>query len=163
MKNIKNKKINSMKKRLLTFAVLALSLCISSTSTYAQDDSGGAAGSTGSVNNGGSTAVAVSTTQPLGIHFTRNNGDGTCGERAQIRLYYTVAPTVAPVLTQIYYNGQPLYTNLLPVTGNIADFASKGYVSFCLPTANIPPAIKLSLSYNPGGSSQPSATITGTD
>jgi hypothetical protein len=151
-----------MKKRLLTFAILALSFCITSTNIYAQDDSGGAAGS-GTTIVGGGTTVAGSTTQPSGIYFTRNNGDGTCGERAQIRLYYTVAPTVAPVLTQIYYDGQPLYTNLLPVTGNIADFASKGYVSFCLPTANIPPAIKLTLTYNPGGSSQPSASISGTD
>lgn len=151
-----------MKKRLLTFSILALSFCIASTNTYAQGDTGGAAGSGGTIEGGGTT-VAASPTQPLGIHFTRNNGDGTCGERAQIRLYYNVAPTVAPVLTQIYYNDQPLYTNLLPVTGNIADFASKGYVSFCLPTANIPPAIKLTLTYNPGGSSQPAATISGTD
>lgn len=151
-----------MKKRLLTFAILILSVCIASTNTYAQDDSGGAAGSSGAIDAGGTTVAVSTTPQPLGIHFTRNNGDGTCGERAQIRLYYTVAPAVAPVLTQIYYNGQPLYTNLLPVTGNIADFASKGYVSFCLPTANIPPSVKLTLTYNPGGSQAP-ATISGTD
>ena len=150
-----------MKKRLLTFAALILSICIGATNTYAQDDSGGAAGSTGPIVSGGTTATTA-TAQPLAVHFTRNNGDGTCGGQAQIRFYYTVAPTVAPVLTQIYYQDQPLYTNLLPVTGNITGFASKGYISFCLPTANIPPALKLTLTYNPGGSSQP-ASISGTD
>ena len=66
-------------------------------------------------------------------------------------------------MTQIYYNGEPLYTNLLPVTGDIAGYATNGYVSFCLPTANIPPAIKLTLTYTPGGSGQAPVQISGTD
>jgi hypothetical protein len=163
MKNIKNK-INSMNKKLLTVAFLFISAGILSTSTFAQEapgDSG--SGIAGEDIDGGRATATSSPTQPLGVHFTRNNGDGTCGEKAQIRLYYTVAPTVAPVLTQIYYQNDQLYTNLLPITGNITDFANKGYISFCLPTANIPPAIKLSLTYNPGGASQSSVSISGTN
>ena len=146
-----------MKKRLLTFAVLILSLCITSTS-FAQDDSGGSAGSGGGTADGGGTTVA---TQPNAIHFTRNNGDGTCGGQAQIRMYYTTAPTAAPVLNQIWYNGAPLYSNFTAVTGDISSYATTGYVSFCLPTSNIPPAIKLTLDYKP--SSAQTATISGTD
>ncbi|HUS03174.1 MAG TPA: hypothetical protein VMY77_15655 [Chitinophagaceae bacterium] len=146
-----------MKKRLLTFAVLIISLTITSTS-FAQDDTGGSAGGgTGGTSGGGTTVVA----QPTAIHFTRNNGDGTCGMQAQIRMYYTTAPTAAPVLTQIWYNGAPLYSNFTPVTGDISNYATKGYVSFCLPTSNIPPAIKLTLDYSP--SATQTATISGTD
>lgn len=146
-----------MKKRLLTFTVLILSLTITSTS-FAQDDTGGSAGGgTGGTSGGGTTVVA----QPTAIHFTRNNGDGTCGMQAQIRMYYTTAPTAAPVLNQIWYNGAPLYSNFTAVTGDISNYATKGYVSFCLPTSNIPPAIKLTLDYAP--SATQTATISGTD
>lgn len=146
-----------MKKRLLTFAVLILSLCITSTS-FAQDDSGGSAGTGGGTPDGGGTTV---TAQPTGVHFTRNNGDGTCGGQAQIRMYYATAPTVAPVLNQIWYNGATLYSNFVPVTGDISNYATTGYVSFCLTTSNIPPAIKLSLDYS--ASATQSVTISGTD
>ena len=149
-----------MKKVLLSFTVV-LCMTLFSTNIFAQDVPGGESdGGGGTPPDGGGTTVAA---QPLGYHFTRNNGDGTCGDKAQIRLYYTTAPTVAPVLTQIYYEGQPLYANFTPVTGNIADFATKGYVSFCLTASNIPPAIKLTLTYTPGGTNQALATITGTD
>lgn len=148
-----------MKKRLLTFAVLILSLSITSTS-FAQDDSGGSAGAGGGTPpDGGGTPVA---TQPKAVHFTRNNGDGTCGGQAQIRMFYATAPTVAPVLTQIYYQGSTLYSNFNAVTGNLSTYAAKGYVSFCLPTSNIPPAIKLTLTYN-ASATQQDASISGTD
>ena len=146
-----------MKKRLLTFAVLILSLCITSTS-FAQDDSGGSAGSGGGTPDGGGTTVA---TQPTAVHFTRNNGDGTCNGLAQIRMYYSTAPTAAPVLNEIWYNGATLYSNFVPVTGNISNYATTGYVSFCLTTSNIPPAIKLTLDYKPSASQ--TTTISGTD
>lgn len=150
-----------MKKNLLSFAVLVLSFCIFTTKTFAQADSGGSAGGgTGGTIDGGGT-VGTPAPQPLAIHFTRNNGDGTCGGEAQIRMYYSTAPTASPILNQIYYNGSPLYTNMLPIKGDISNYATTGYVSFCLPTANIPPAIKLDLSYSP--TSAQTATISGTD
>src|SRR5687767_14768549 len=110
-----------MKKNLLTMAVI-LSLSIFSTTTFAQDDSGGYSGGEGGSNppdEGGTVTVPP---QPTAVHFTRNNGDGTCGGLAQIRMYYTVAPTVQPELTQIYYQEAPLYSNFTPVKGNIAGF-----------------------------------------
>ena len=151
-----------MKKVLLSFtAVLFMSLF--SANLFAQDVPGGESGGGGGTPPDGSGTGGTVASQPLGYHFTRNNGDGTCGDKAQIRLYYTTAPTVAPVLTQIYYQEAPLFANFAPVTGNIADFATKGYVSFCLSTTNIPPAIKLTLTYKPGGTNQPVAQISGTD
>lgn len=161
--NILNKKekLILMKKKLVSLTVIVLSICFLSTSSFAQPAPGDDGSGTPPPDGGGTTVTVP--VQPLGYHFTRNNGDGTCGGQAQIRLYYTTAPTVAPVLTQIIYNGSPLYTNFLPVTGNIADYASKGYVSFCLSTSNIPPAIKLTLTYNPGGTGQAAADISGTE
>lgn len=149
-----------MKKILVSFTVVLL-MSFFSTNLFAQPAPGDDGGGGGlPVDPSGTGTVPA---QPLGYHFTRNNGDGTCGMQAQIRLYYTVKPTVAPVLTEIYYNGAPLYTSFTPVTGNMADYATKGYVSFCLSTSNIPPAIKLSLTYTPGGTNQPAAHISGTD
>ena len=151
-----------MKKKLISLTVIVLSICFVSASSFAQTAPGDSGGGTPPPDGGGTTGTSVPA-QPLGYHFTRNNGDGTCGGEAQIRLYYTTAPTVAPVLTQIYYQGQPLYTNLMPITGNLSTYATKGYVSFCLPTSNIPPAIKLTLTYTPGGTGQAADEISGTE
>ena len=148
-----------MKKTLHTFAILFISLCVFSVSSFAQDVPGGS-GDGSTPPDGGGTGSTVS--QPLAVHFTRNNGDGTCGGLAQIRLYYTTAPTAAPVLTQIYYNGAPLYANFTAVTGDISNYATTGYVSFCLNTSNIPPAIKLTLTYN-ASATQTNVSISGTD
>lgn len=150
-----------MKKILLSLTVL-LSICIFSTKTFAQIVPGGGSdglgGGTPPVDGGGTTTTPP---QPLAIHFTRNNGDGTCGGQAQIRMYYTTAPTAAPVLNQIYYQGAPLFANFTPVTGDISQYATTGYVSFCLSASNIPPAIKLTLNYAP--SAAQTAEISGTD
>ncbi|HUS03173.1 MAG TPA: hypothetical protein VMY77_15650 [Chitinophagaceae bacterium] len=140
-----------MKKKLLTIAVLILSVCISSTS-FAQGDTGGSAGA----------SLSVTTPQPTGYHFTRNNGDGNILGQAQIKLYYTSAPAIPPELTDILYNGLPLFVNFAPVTADITNFASTGYVVFYIPTSNIPPAIKLTLIYN-ASSTQKNLTISGTD
>jgi hypothetical protein len=152
-----------MKKVLHTFSLLFISLCMFSVSSFAQDVPGGSGDGSGDGSgtpDGGSTGSTVA--QPLGVHFTRNNGDGTCGGMAQIRLFYATAPTTAPVLTQIYYNDAPLYSNFTAVTGNISNYATTGYVSFCLSTSNIPPAIKLTLTYT-ASATQTGASISGTD
>ena len=150
-----------MKRKLLSFTILFVAFTVFSISSFAQVVPGGSGDGSGTPPDGGGT-TGTPIPQPTAIHFTRNNGDGTCGGLAQIRLYYTTAPTVAPVLTQIEYNGAPLYTNFTAVTGNIADYASKGYVSFCLTTSNVPPAIKLTLTYN-ASSTQQNVSISGTD
>jgi hypothetical protein len=149
-----------MKQKLIS-GLIAFSFLVISNVSFAQEDSGGSAGGDGSglpPDGGGTTVVA----QPIPFHFTRNNGDGTCGGLAQIRMYYTTAPTTAPVLTQIYYNGVPLFENFTPVTGDLSTYATTGYVSFCLSQSNIPPAIKLTLTYN-ASSIQQNLSITGTD
>lgn len=148
-----------MKKLFLSFTVILMSFF--SANLLAQDVPGGSSdGGGGTPPDGGSTGVPA---QPQAIHFVRNNGDGTCNGMAQIRLYYSTAPTVAPVLTEITYQNEPLYSNFSSVTGSLANFANTGYVSFCLTTSNIPPAIKLTLTYKPGGTNQPAEQISGTD
>jgi hypothetical protein len=149
-----------MKKRLLTSAILFLSFCILSTTSFAQTAPGDSGGDTsGGSTDGGGTAVVP---QPTAIEFFRNNGDGTCGGQAQIRLYYTTAPTIAPTLDNILYNGAPLIANFVPTGSILADLTTKGYFSFCLPVSNIPPAIKLTIQYHYGGTTQ-SAELSGTN
>lgn len=124
------KQISTTLKRSAGLLAIAFCMCISTTS-FAQRTAGGSSGG--------------EPPQPCPVSFVRNNGDGTCGGSAQIRLYYTTPPTIAPTLQTILYNGEPLLSNGLPVTGDLANYATNGYVSFCLPTSNIPPAIKLTL------------------
>lgn len=140
-----------MKKSLQIFLMLILSISLLTTKSFAQDDTGGAAGST----------IVPVATQPAAVHFTRNNGDGLLAQ-AQIKLYYSTAPTCAPVLTEIYYQGLPLFANFSAVTGDISNFASTGYVTFTIAASNIPPALKLTLTYLPSPSCQ-ELSISGTD
>jgi hypothetical protein len=140
-----------MKKKLHSIAAFILFTCILSASAVAQEVPGGAA-----------DATATTSVQPLGVHFTRNNGDGTGLIQAQIKLYYTAAPAIAPVLTQITYQGLPLFVNFAAVTADISNYANTGYVTFNIPASNIPPAIKLTLTYRTGYGDQ-QATISGTD
>lgn len=149
-----------MKKIILCLSTL-FCLSLFSSTVIAQEDSGGYSNGEGGTDPEGGVSVVAN--QPLAVHFARNNGDGSCGDKAQIRMYYTVAPTTAPKLNEIYYDGQPLFANFQTVTANIADFATKGYASFCLNVSNIPPAIKLTLKYTPGGTNQPIAYLSGTD
>src|SRR5688500_1664041 len=114
-----------MKKFLLFFTVLVC-MSIFSANVFAQDVRGGESDVTcggGLPPDEGGTST---TTQTTAVHFTRNNGDGTCGDKAQIRMYYSVAPTAKPLLTQIYYQDAPLFANFTPVAGNIADYATIG-------------------------------------
>ena len=129
------------------FVLLLLCMCVSNT-TFAQRDAGGSSGG--------------QPPQPCPTSFTRNNGDGTCGGEAQIRLYYTTPPTIAPTLQTILYNGAPLYDNMTPIVGDLAGYATKGYISFCLPSGNIPPAIKLTLVIYYTDTTQQECTISGT-
>lgn len=144
--------INSMKKNLFSLAILVLSITISS-KTFAQEAPGGSGDGSGSIDAG--TAAGPSTAiQPSAVQFFRNNGDGTCGGSAQIRLYYTTVPTIAPTLDNIIYNGQPLIANFTPVRSILGDITTKGYFSFCLPASNIPPVIKLVIQYHYEGTAQ---------
>jgi hypothetical protein len=139
-----------MKKQIFTIGIVTLLLIFSSENTFAQRDAGGSSG-------GGVTPQVCPT------DFVRNNGDGTCGGNAQIRLFFNQAPEFAPELISIIYNGENLLTNPMPVSGNIADLATKGYIGYCLPLANIPPAVKLTVVFRYAGTGQEDCVLTGTN
>ena len=134
-----------MKKILFTIFLLT---CFFSNNIFAQRDAGGSSDGLGGV-------------QPCATSFVRNNGNGSCDGQAQIRLFFSQAPLYAPTLESILYNGEPLLTNGLPVSGNINDLATLGYISYCLPTSNIPPAIKLTLVLKYNHSTQDDCVLSG--
>lgn len=117
-----------------------LSITIFSSSTFAQRAAGGS--SDGSC-----------TPQPTPESFKRNNGEGTCGNNAEIRLKFKQSPTEAPVLIGLMYeDGTPVSYTVLPVDGNTAELEHKGYISYCLLNGNISPAKKLiAIFHYPGG------------
>jgi hypothetical protein len=131
-----------MKTKLLTVFVVVFVLCLSqSNKSFAQRDAGGTATGTGS----GSVSGQIDCiTQPPPISFKRNNGQGTCGNDAEIRLSYNQHPTTPPVLIGLTYTDGTQVENLfLPVNGNDAELDKKGYISYCLTGVNINPAKKL--------------------
>ncbi len=117
-----------------------LSITVFSTTTYAQRSAGGS--SDGSC-----------TPQPTPVSFKRNNGEGTCGNNAEIRLKFNQSPTEGPVLIGLMYDdGTPVLNTVLPVTGNSSELDHKGYISYCLLGGNISPAKKLiAIFHYPGG------------
>ena len=137
-----------MKKQISICLIIIAALF--SDKTFAQRGAGGSSDGTGGL-----------PPQPCPTSFSRNNGDGTCDGQAQIRLYFSQVPDYAPTLENILYNGAPLLTNGFPITGDIADLATKGYISYCLPTSNIPPAIKLTVVFRYTNSVQDDCTLSG--
>ncbi len=133
-----------MKKNLLTFAFLLFSAFIFSTTSFAQADGGGT----------GSASGTITPPQPCPVSFKRNNGNGTCGADAQIRLSFNQLPQFAPTLVGVWYNGQEITTIVMPVYGDVSNLASKGYISYCLSGSNIPPAKKLVLYFRYPNSDQ---------
>ena len=139
-----------MKKNIFTLCLIISSLLFSD-KIFAQRDTGGSSDGSGAP------------PQPCPVSFVRNNGDGTCGGQAQIRLYFSQVPSYAPTLENILYNGEPLLTNGYPIYGNVADIATKGYISYCIPTSNIPAAIKLTVIFRYRNSVQDDCVLTGTN
>lgn len=78
--------------------------------------------------------------------FKRNNGQGTCGGDAQIRVYWADCSDEAPILTAIYYEGKKLEGNTYG-TPDQEECRKKGYTSYCIYGNNIPPAKKLTLHF----------------
>ena len=128
-----------------SFAVYFLLLftsIFSDTKLFAQREAGGS-------NDG------ICVPQPPPIAFKRNNGQGTCGGDAQIRLYFNQSPSTAPVLINLMYeDGTPIDYISLPVYGDISQFAKKGYIGYCLDGGNIPPAKKIIAVWHFPGSCQ---------
>ncbi len=132
-------------KKLLFTSIMLISICLTSIKTFAQPAPGNSGGGIG----GGGAAV-----QPCPVSFKRNNGNGTCGGDAQIRLSFNQLPQFAPELVLVSYDGAEITTIIMPVEGDVSNLASKGYVSYCLNGANIPPAKKLVLHFRYAGSNQ---------
>ncbi|MES2431004.1 MAG: T9SS type A sorting domain-containing protein [Bacteroidota bacterium] len=67
----------------------------------------------------------------------RNNGNGTCTQ-GQLQLFYTGCPAEAPVIDSVYVSGVKY-----PVTFDVPNDSkceSRGYLSYCVISGNMPPA-----------------------
>jgi hypothetical protein len=129
-------KIIIMKKKLIPILVFVLFISFSS--------HGFAQAAPGDSGNGG--ADGVGSTQPSPVSFKRNNGNGTCGGEAQIRVAFDLKPDYLPVMEEIKYEG----CTLPVVFGDIdaSQLAKKGYVSYCILSGNIPPAGKIAIKFH---------------
>ena len=70
-------------------------------------------------------------------YFKRNNGNGTCGSEAEIRMYFAVCPASAPAIDSIHANG--VKANVTVGAPDDSKCASKGYISYCV-SGDLPPA-----------------------
>ena len=151
-----------MKKKILTFAVLLLTLLIVSSNSFSQAPPGGSEDGSGDdlPIEGGGTVITPSYDFSSYI-FKRNNGNGlgVCGDRAQIRVEFSpMPPTTAdiPKLSGIWYQGTNLLISNVAVSSMSIINQTQPYVSYCLtgllPSpgvsgGNIPPAEKLTLTF----------------
>jgi hypothetical protein len=132
-----------MKKRFFPIAVFVLFISLFSSNTFAQPAPG---------DSGDGGPDGVGSTQPSPVSFKRNNGNGTCGGEAQIRVAFNLLPDYLPVMEEIKYEGRTIPV----VFGDIdaSQLVKKGYVSYCILSGNIPPAIKLAIKFHYLGSNQ---------
>jgi hypothetical protein len=80
-------------------------------------------------------------------YFMRNNGNGTCGSEAEIRMYFATCPAVAPAIDSIYVNGSK--ANVTVGAPDDSKCSAKGYISYCF-SGNLPPANTLQVYFNSG-------------
>lgn len=80
-------------------------------------------------------------------YYTRNNGNGTCGTGAEVRMYFTSCPTILPLIDSIYSGGVKL--NVAANPGDTTNCSSKSYISYCI-SGNLPPAGTLQIYFNFG-------------
>lgn len=106
-----------MKHRLIIFAFLLFLIYFLSAKAFSQSAPGG-----------GSEC-------PTSYSFKRNNGNGwgVCNGDEQIRVTFSPMPSAGniPLLTAIYYQGQPVSKVIFPVSGELVTHG-QGYVSYCL-------------------------------
>ena len=82
--------------------------------------------------------------------FTRNNGNGTCGNatgEAQIKMFFADCPSTAPVMDSIYVNG--VKSDITIFAPDTSKCAKQGYVSYCF-SGNLPPASNIKVYFNFG-------------
>ena len=80
-------------------------------------------------------------------YFKRNNGNGTCGSEAEIRMYFTTCPATAPIIDSIRANG--VIANVTISAPDSSNCASKGYISYCI-SGDLPPAGTLTVFFDFG-------------
>lgn len=131
-----------MKKRSFCLAGFLLLLSFLSSNTFAQP-------APGDWGDGGPNGEPKS--QPSPTYFKRNNGNGTCGREAEIRVSFTLIPDYFPTIREIMYAGNRINVDINPIDASA--LLKKGYVSYCV-SSDIPPACKLSLTFNYQGSNQ---------
>lgn len=131
-----------MKKRSFPTIVLVLFISLFSSHAFAQP-------APGDWGDGGPDGEPKS--QPSPTYFKRNNGNGTCGREAEIRVAFNLIPDYFPTIREIMYAGYRINVDINPI--DALALAKKGYVSYCV-GSDIPPACKLSLTFNYHGSNQ---------
>ena len=131
-----------MKKKLFSLAIIFIISSVSFT-TYGQS----APGDSGDGSGSGDPSLVLPSS------FKRNNGNGTCGGEAEIRVCFSVLPVHLPVITEIKYEGGSI-KGLVFSEVDASKFARKGYVSYCIQSANIPPAHTLSIRFHYENSNQ---------
>lgn len=80
-------------------------------------------------------------------YFKRNNGNGTCGSEAEIRMYFATCPATAPIIDSIRANG--VIANVTVSAPDGSNCASKGYISYCI-SGDLPPAGTLTVFFDFG-------------
>jgi len=127
-----------MKKTSFPIVVFVLFISLFSSGTFAQADPGGSA-------TGGPDGEVSS--QPSPVSFKRNNGNGTCGGQAEIRVAFNLIPDFMPTIEEIR-SGQRSVEGVVIDNIDASDLAKKGYVSYCISSTNILPAVKLWIKFH---------------
>lgn len=78
-------------------------------------------------------------------YFKRNNGSGTCGSEAEIRMYFASCPVKVPFIDSIYVEGTKI--NVTVGAPNNKNCSSKGYISYCI-SGDLPPAATLQVFFD---------------
>jgi hypothetical protein len=127
-----------MKTKTFSIAVFVLFISLLSLNSLAQNISKGAAA--------GEPDGEVSF-QPAPESFKRNNGNSTCGGQAVIRVAFPLIPDFWPVIEELKA-GERRVEGVIIDNIDASELASKGYVSYCIHSPNIPPAAKLSIKFH---------------
>ena len=146
-----------MKNKLLSICVIAFICLLFSNNIFAQRGAGGSSDGSG---DGSGTGVQTVPPQPCPTSVKRNNGQGTCGGDAQVRLRFGQLPDFAPTLVAIWDGDQQITDVMLPVEGDVSKLATKGYISYCLDGSNIPPAHKLIFQFHYANSTQDDCMVS---
>lgn len=125
-----------MKKKLFPIAAFVLLLSSGSFAQTAPGDSGDGEGYSDP------DSLIVIRLQPPPVYFKRNNGNGTCGGVAEIRVYFSAFPDYPPTIEEIRSEARAV-TGVVINDIDASEFTRKGYISYCISSADIIPAVKL--------------------